>query len=261
MALRSRFAGISLLTLAVASCSNGIAETPTAPTTPRMTALTMTPVGGGTMIAGDRIPITSSGTTLGLGVMAGYSDGSVQYVEASWTSSDTNVIRFDNKTMVAVGRGTARVTATAQGASVTEPFAVEPTADGTWAGDLVVGQCSASSGSMGDVICSADPRRRGLLPVGGTAPIALQIQKNGADLAVTGGIGDVRGSLTGTDLGSNFLTLKGEIRTGNTTVTILEWNAHVAIDLMESQLAFEVRIDGLPGHALVVAHFDQVTRR
>ena len=104
-------------------------------------------------------------------------------------------------------------------------------------------------------------RRRGLLPVGGTAAIALQIQKHGAGLTVTGSVGDVRGALAGTDLGSNFLTLKGEIRTGNTTITILEWHAHVATDLMESQLAFEVRINGLPGHALVVAHFDRVTRR
>lgn len=262
MTQRSRFAGIALLTLAAGGCANGITETPTAPAGVRVTALTMTPVGGGTMIAGDSIPITSSGTTLGLGVMAGYSDGSVSYVHAAWTSSDTSVITVDGVSMAAIGRGTARVTARAEGLAVTEPFTVEPTVAGIWSGGLVVEQCSANSGSMSEVICRSDPpSKRGLFPVGGWTPISLQIQKNGRDLVVTGGVGEVRGALGGTDLGSNYLTLQGELRSNQTRLSILEWKAHVATDVMESQVAFEVRIDGLPGHALVVARFDQVTRR
>jgi hypothetical protein len=263
MAVRSRSLGITLLILAAASCAHGVTDgLPTAPTpATAIASLTITPTGGGTMIAGGSAPITTSGTSLGLGAWAQYTDGTAKYVQATWTSSDTSVIAFDGDTMRAVGRGTVTITARAEGLSDTETFSVDPTVAGTWSGTYVVDQCAAGSGSMSELICSADPARRGILPIGTAAPITFELQKNGDELTATAAFGEVRGTLRGTDLGSNYLTLKGDLTVDRTTITVVYWNARVLTDVMEAQIGFEVRLDGVPSHANVAAHFDQVTRR
>src|SRR5687767_10032986 len=89
---------VLLLTLAVAGCSHGtVSEVPTAPTvTVRIDTLTITPVGGGSMLEGLTTPITSSGgfpsTGATLGAFARYTDGSGRYVDAAWTSSNPQVL-------------------------------------------------------------------------------------------------------------------------------------------------------------------------
>lgn len=262
MRLRSRFVSIALPTLVLsAACAHGVVdELPAAPSV-TITRLTVTPTGGATMIIGDSAAITSSGTAIGLGAWAQYNDGSGKYVEAVWTSSDSNVITFDGSTMRATGRGTATVTARAEGLSDSETFTVEPNMAGTWSGTYVVEQCAAGSGSMGELICSNEQGHRGILPVGAAAPITFEIQKNGSDLTATTAFGDIRGTLRGTDLGSNYFTLKGDLAVNRTTITVVAWNAHVLTDTIDAQIGFEVRIQGVPSHAVVVAHFDQVTRQ
>ena len=261
--LRSRLVGSVILTLLSCACAHGVVkELPTAPTpTTTILRLTVTPTGGASIVAGTTAPITTSGTTLGLGAWAQYSDGSGKYVDAVWTSSDTGVIAFDGATMRAVGRGTATITARAEGMSDTETFTVEPNMAGTWSGNYVVDQCAAGSGSMQELICNADPARRGILPVGTSAPLTFEIQKNGSDLSATTALGEIRGTLRGTDLGSNYFSLSGNLTVNRTTVTVVQWNGHVKTDAMEGGIGFEVRIDGIPSHAIVIAHFDQVTRR
>src|SRR5690349_16655355 len=182
--LRSRFVGSGLLILLSSACAHGVVtELPTSPTsTVTIKTLTVTPTGGITLIAGMDAPITTEGATLGLGAWANYTDGTSKYIAATWSSSDTSVIAFDGSTMKAIGRGTATVTARVDGMSDTETITVEPNVEGTWSGTYVVDQCVAGSGSMTELICSADPARKGVLPVGTAAPMTFVIHKNGNDL-------------------------------------------------------------------------------
>jgi hypothetical protein len=259
--LRSGFVGSALLTLLLSACANGVAnDLPSAPTV-RMTRLTITPPGGASIIAGTSVEILTSGTTLGLGAIAEYSDSSIRYVDATWTSSDTNVIAFSGTTMHGVSRGTATVTARAQGMSDTETFIVEPDVAGSWSGYYVVDQCSASSGSMSELICSSDPARRGLLPVGASVPVTFEVMKNGSDVSATTVLGELRGFLRGTDLGGNYFSLTGDLDGTRTRAAILEWNSHVSTHAMDAAFALQLRMENIPGFANVVAHLDQDTRR
>lgn len=270
MSLPSRFVVIACATLMIAGCSHGtVAELPTSPTAaPAVTVrrLTITPAGGGTMLAGGTAQITTSGplpsTGAVLGAFVEYTDGSGEYVDAAWTSSDPSVLVVSGSTMRAIGRGTATLTAAAKGHTASETFRVEPGIPGTWAGTYVVDQCAAGSASMHELICSALPGRQpGVLPVGAAAPISFQVRQTGTDLTATAAFGEIRGTLTGSDRGQNFLTLKGDLTFDRTTITVVYWDALVRTDVMEGFIGFEVRIAGIPSFAQVTGHFVDVTRR
>lgn len=259
MTLRWRFVGIALLTLFLSSCSHGfVDEIPTAPgptTEVTLRNLVIMPPGGGTLIAGNTAPIKSSGTEFGVGAWAQYSDGSAKFIKAEWSSSDTTVIVVDNDTLRAIGRGTAVLTARAEGKTATETFRVEPNMAGSWSGTFIVDSCGAGSGSLGELICSGEPTRpRGSMAVGSAVPITLEVQKSGADLTANVAIGEFHGVLHGNDAGSNVMTLKGDLTGNRTTITIINWATQAKTDLLEGQIGFEVRIFGLPSNAAVVGH-------
>jgi hypothetical protein len=113
------------------------------------------------------------------------------------------------------------------------------------------------------LICQAPDQGRapGVLPIGAAPPLHLQITKSGKDLTAVAQFGELRGTLTGTDRGSNFLTFKGDLTVNRTTITLVYWDARVRTDAMEGSIAFEVRIAGVPSFAAVTAHLDKVTRR
>ena len=232
-----------------------------------MTSLTVTPVGGGSMIVGLSVPITSEGpfpsTGATLGAFAQYSDGSGKYIPATWTSSDDNIVAIDGATIIGKNRGTALLTATAGGKTATETFIVQPGIAGTWSGTYVVDNCQAGSGSMYELICYPlnQGRTPGVLAIGATPPITLQITQSGNDLTANAQFGELRGVLTGTDRGQNFMTLGGDVKVNATTVSVVYWDGRVREDLMEGSIGLEVRIAGVPSHAQVVAHLDKVTRR
>lgn len=258
---------VALATLAIAGCSHGtISSVPTAPAA-TIRSLTLTPVGGGTMIQGATAPITSSGplpsTGATLGAFALYTDGSGKYLEAKWTSSDASVIAVDGVNFTAMGRGTATITASAEGRTANETFIVEPGIPGTWSGAFVVDQCGASSGSMNEVICFPPNQGRpaGSLAVGSVAPLTIVIGKSGSVLTASAQFGELRGVLTGIDRGANLLTFSGDLNVNTTKVTLTHWDSRVVTDLMEGFIAFDVRIAGIPGLAQVSAHFDKLTRR
>jgi hypothetical protein len=264
-----RFTLATLMSAMLISCAHGaVTELPTSPgpvpAGVTIQRLTITPTST-TLIAGNAAQITSSGPfqpdTIVLGAFAQYSDGSSKYVPATWTSSNTQVIAIDSSTLTAVGRGTATITARAEGMTATAEYIVEPNVAGTWSGNFVVDQCAAGSGSMQELVCGDTPGHRGVLPAGTSAPITFTIEKNGADLTARAASGDWRGVLIGTDRGQNFLMLKGDLTGNRATVTIIYWDSRVKTDLMEGFLGFEVRIDGVPSNAAVTAHFDNVTRR
>lgn len=261
--------GIAMTCLAIGACSHGVVnELPTTPTrVVTINSLTITPVGGGTIIVGSSAPITSSGpfpsTGATLGAFAQYSDGSGQYVQATWTSSNSNVIAVDGTSFTAMGRGTATITASAEGKTASETFAVEPGIAGNWSGTYVVDNCAAGSGSMYELICFPPNQGRtpGVLAIGAAPPLTLQITKSGTDLAAVAQFGELRGALSGTDRGSNFLTFKGDLTVNRTTITLVYWDTRVRTDSMDGFIAFEVRIEGVPSFAAVSAHLDNVTRR
>jgi hypothetical protein len=263
--LLPRFTVAILASAMLTACAHGVTtELPTSPGPAPITikALTIVPQGGGILIAEDSVPITTSGTEFGLGAWALYTDNSAKFVDAQWTSSDVQVIKVENGAFVAVGRGTAVLTAKADGLAASETFTVEPNVAGTWSGRMVVDQCAAGSGSMQELICSALPGRQpGLFPAGGSAPITLAIQRNGTDLTATAQLGELRGSLHGIDRGANFLALTGDLIGGRTKVTMTYWDSRVKTDEMEAAVSFEVRIAGVPNNAAVNGHFENVTRR
>ena len=265
--LLTRFASIILASAMLTACAHGvITESPTAPGPGPVTirGLIVTPTTA-TMVAGNSAPITVSGPFptdhVVIGAFAQYSDGTGKYVVASWTSSDTSVLTIDGTNVTAMRRGSATVTARAEGMTATATFTVEPTVAGTFSGNLVVDQCDAGSGSMLEVVCGNTPGHRGTLPLGTVVPITLTIDKNGADLTATLVSSDWRGTLRGTDRGENFLTLRGDLTGNRTRVTVINWDSRVQADVMEGFIGFEVRIDNLPSNAAVTAHFDNLIRR
>lgn len=136
---------------------------------------------------GGSAPITSSGPLPSsgavLGAFAEFSNGTGRYVEAAWTSSDDKVVTVNGSALTATGRGTATLTATFESRSDDEQFVVEGGVPGRWAGSYVVDQCGATSGSLTEVLCSAQPGRHpGLSPVGATLPVSLEITESGGEL-------------------------------------------------------------------------------
>jgi hypothetical protein len=269
MKLPSRFVVIACAILVMGGCSHGtVADVPTGPSVvPPVTVkrLMITPVGGGVMIAGGVIDIMSEGPLPAgptVGALAEFTDGSGHYIPATWSSSDASVLVVSNNSLRAIGRGTAILTASAQGHTATETFKVEPGIPGTWVGTYVVDDCAAGSGSMQELICSTIPGRpRGALAVGTVAPITLDIRQSGTDLTATAAFADVRGTLTGTDRGQNVLTFDGTLTANGRTATIYYWDGRVVTDVMEGFVGLEVRIAGVPSHAQVVGHFVDLTRR
>jgi len=255
--------------LAAAGCSHGtVSELPAAPTPPAtISTLTVTPVGGGSIIEGTSVAITSEGpfpsTGVTLGAFARYSDGSGKYVPATWSTSDDRIVAVDGAALHAKARGSAIVTASAEGKTASETFVVQPGIAGTWSGTYTVEQCEAGSGSMYDLICSPmnQGRTPGVMAVGSTPPIAFQITKSGTDLTATAQFGDVRGTLTGIDHGGNLMSLTGTLALNATTITVVQWNARVQDDAMEGAVVFEVRIARLASYAQVAGRPYKVTRR
>jgi len=264
----ARFLAVALVTLAAGGCSHGtVSQLPTAPTPPVvLRALTITP-GGGALYLGTVVPISSEGQQSSgtFGAFGIYTDGSAHYVKAVWTSSDSNVLSVDGVQIVAMGRGTATLTATVDSMKAAVDFTVEPGIEGSWSGTYVVDVCDAGAGSIYEVVCSASSpgRQGGVFPVGTVAPISLKIiESNSKDLTAAAAFGEWRGTLTGTDRGANVLTLTGDLLNANgSKISVVFWDAQVRTDVMEGNIAFEVRVPGLPNSAQVSAHFANLSRR
>jgi hypothetical protein len=253
----------SVLTI---GCTHGVVDSaPTAPTPPVIfTALTITPVGGGSLLPGATTSVITSGEVpQGVGAFAQFSDGSGHYVEAAWTSSDTAVIIVDGGQLVARGRGTAMLTATYQGKSDTETFTVEGGIAGRWQGTYVVEQCTGSSGSMQEILCNPPGNHRpvGLAAVGNVLPFSVEISENGADLTGVVSFGAVGGTLTGKNRGGGFFYLQGVIEAGGGTVNIVHWDTRVVRDTMEGFIGYQLRLPNLPGFGSVAAQLTEMTRQ
>jgi hypothetical protein len=254
--------------VSAAACTRGVVDSaPTAPS-PTITALTITPIGGGSLLVGSSAPITTTGNVTpanatALGAYAQFSSGSGRYVEASWTSSDAGIIAVEGTELVARGRGSVTLTATFEGRSDTETFSAEGGIGGRWAGTYLVEQCSGNSGSIHEVLCNpaGNARPVGLAAVGATLPFSLEISENGSDLAATVVIGQVRGTLTGRTRGAGYFYLQGLIADTGGTITIVHWDTRVVRDELEGFIGYQMKLPGLPGFGSVAAKLTGVTRR
>lgn len=253
----------------VAGCTRGVVDT--APTTPSptITALTITPVGGGSLLVGSSAPITTASGAVtpanatALGAYAQFSNGNGRYVDAAWTSSDARIIAVEDAKLVARGRGSVTITATFEGRSDTETFSAEGGIGGRWAGSYLVEQCSGNTGSLQEVLCNpaGNARPAGIAAVGSTLPFSLEISENGSDLAATVVIGPVRGTLTGKNRNAGYFYLQGLIEDSGGTVTIVHWDTRVVRDELEGFIGYQTKLPGLPGFGSVAAKLTGVTRR
>ena len=266
--MQVRILTVVLAVAAATACTRGVVDSPpTAPTPPVIfTALTITPVGGGSLFPGTTAPVTTSGALPpggAFGAFAQFSDGSGHYVDATWTSSDTSVVTIEGGQMVARARGTAMLTATYQGKSDTESFTVEGGIAGRWQGTYIVEQCSGSSGSMQEILCNPPGNSRpvGLAAVGNVLPFALEISENGTALTAVVSFGPIRGTLTGTNRGGGFFYLQGVIEAGNGTVNIVHWDTRVVRDSMEGFVGYQLQLPNLPGFGGVGAKIVEVNRQ
>lgn len=265
--MRPRFVAVALVCVLVAGCTRGAVSPDQIPTGPTALPIdvTITPVGGGSFTVGGSAPIATSGGLptdgLALGAFARFSDGSGRYVEATWTSSDENVIAVVGTTLVARGRGTATLTASFAGLSDTENFIAEGGIAGRWAGSYVVEQCNANSGSMAEVLCGAPGRAPGVAAVGTTLPFAMEISESETDLTGVVSLGQIRGTLTGKNRGGGLFHLQGVIEGGGGAINIIHWDTRVVRDSMEGFIGYEVKISSLPGIGVVAAKLINVTRQ
>ena len=246
----------------LAGCTVGTVDAiPVAPT-PTVRRLTITPVGGATIVFGASVLFVSSGMSPGLGAFAEYSNGTGRYVEATWTSSKSSIVSVDNTALTARSRGTAIVTATFEGHSDDEQFEVIGGIAGNWAGTYVVQQCGGSTGSIIDVMCTAPGtgRQPGLAYVGATLPITMELTVSGDDVSGIVAFGNLRGTLTGKDRGAGSFYLQGTIE-GVVTLTITYWDTLVQRDELQGFLNYHVRVSGVSGTGEAVTRLVNVTRR
>ena len=270
--MRLRLFTVVLAAFVAASCTRGIVsdgQLPTAPSAvaPRVVKLTVTPVGGGTIVAGSTAPITTDGPLPSnggaLGAFAEYNNGQGRYVAASWTSSDDSIAAVVNDMLVGRKSGTVTLTATFEGHTDSEAFNVDGGFFGRWSGSYVVEQCGGSTGSMQDVLCRPPAGgRSGIAPVGATLPFALEITDAGGD-DISGRVhfGALSGVLPGKNRGGGYFYLTGTVRGPGGAITIIEWNARAARDIMDGVISYRLTIDGVSGVGEVAVRLKDMTRQ
>ena len=209
------------------------------------------------MLVGTTASIVSSGENLldsnSIGAFAQFSDGTARFVEATWTSSDTSIIRIDGRQAFALSHGTANVTATYQGLTASFEFLVERGVPGRWSGSYVVRECDGTSVAVREAVCNppGNLRPRGLAPVGLTAPFGAEISERGDDLAAAVTFGFVSGNLPGARYGRSAFELQGQIETGG-------WLLYTSVggvvngDTFDGSILYQVILPNLPGYATVL---------
>lgn len=241
-------------------------DLPTAPT-PRVLRLTITPVGGMRIIVGSTVPVTTSGglpsSGVALGAFAEYDNGQTSYVDATWSTTDADVVAIANGTLTARKRGAATLTATFDGRTDTANVVVDGAFFGRWSGTYTVEQCTANSGSMQDLLCRPPSAgRSGLAPLGATFPFTIDIpDSSGDDITARVTLGIAEGVLSGKNRGGGFFHLTGDLPTQGGTVSVVDWNMRALNDVMEGAAQYHVRLHGVQGAGAVVLRVSNVVRQ
>lgn len=178
-------------------------------------------------------------------------------------------------TMMAVACGGSTPTAPTPVVIQSPPVVVAPPPPpaitnyaGRWVGEYVVVECTGSSGSMGDVLCSA-PRPGnpgGIFQRDARFPITIDVSQSGS--AVTGvmNLGAMRGAVTGSVVNQRLL-LSGTIvhsdaTLGFTVTNVLsQFDSAIINDLLTGDFLLNVRINLLPGDGVVRVRLQNTMRR
>jgi hypothetical protein len=139
---------------------------------------------------------------------------------------------------------------------------------GRWTGEYVVVQCAGSSGSMDDVLCSA-PRpgnAGGIFQRDARFPITIELSQSGSAVNGALSLGLIRGTVNGSVL-SQRLILSGTMiysdgATGLTlTNVITQWDSSIVSDILTGDFSLNVRLNVLPGDAVVRLRLQNTMRR
>jgi hypothetical protein len=266
--MRLLFVGLLAAVFAVSGCTTGVGsliEAPTGPS-PRVVRLTVMPVGGGTLLIGGAVAVTTSGVPSSgapLGAFAEYSNGQGRYVDAIWRSSDDNIVAVVDSMLVGRKVGKATLSATFEGHTDTEDFNVEPGFFGRWSGAYVIEQCEGSTGSMQDVLCrTPGGARSGIAHVGATFPFAAEMpETTSEDITGRVSLGAISGVLAGKNRGGGQFDLLGDITAPGGSISMVEWNTLALRDAMDGVFAYRIRMDGVAGTGAVRARLVNVTRQ
>jgi hypothetical protein len=137
---------------------------------------------------------------------------------------------------------------------------------GRWSGFYIVEECSGSSGSMDDIMCSA-PRpgnSGGIFQRGVSFPLALELTQNGAAINGILSLGAITGAVTGIVRSNQALSISGTVTAspGNLVVTstLVEWDTSISGGQMVGRIGFESRVNVFPGSGVIRARLSNVFR-
>lgn len=139
---------------------------------------------------------------------------------------------------------------------------------GRWSGNYIVEQCSATSGSMGDVLCSAPhgSSSGGIFQIGVARPIVVELAQNGSSVDGTVSLGSVRGSVRGSVSANQSLLLSGTLTASDATVgltitsVIASWDSFINGAVHDGNFAFNIKTNVYPGDGVVRARLSNVRR-
>lgn len=141
---------------------------------------------------------------------------------------------------------------------------------GRWAGSYVVEQCTGTSGSMSDVLCSephGSNTTGGLFQPGATLPITLEMAQNNNALAGTLSLGQITGNVIGLVTEAQTLSVTGGTTFTDSangfvvTNTITQWDSAIAGDeTLNGTFTFNVRVNIFPGNGVVRVRLVNVRR-
>lgn len=260
---------LALAIFASSGCTRGVGAIDDLPTaaSPRAVRLTITPTAGLHVLVGSSLPLTMSGGPppggVALGAFAQFNNGDAHYVNATWTSSDADVVAVANGTLTAGKRGSAVLTATFDGQTDTSDVIIDGGFFGRWTGTYTVVQCTANSGSMQDVVCrQPSTGRSGLAPAGAIIPVSIDIpETTSEDITARVTLGVTQGVLSGKNLGGGFFRLLGDLPIDGGTVSVVEWNMRGINDAMEGSAQYRITLHGLQGIGAVVLRLSNVVRQ
>lgn len=140
---------------------------------------------------------------------------------------------------------------------------------GTWRGNYTVEQCSGSSGSMGDVLCSeARPGNSGgIFKPGVSLPLTIELSQNGTAVNGTLSLGSIRGPVNGSVINNRSLVLSGTVVYNDASVgltvtnVISNWDTVLAEGgFLVGTFSFNVRVNVYPGDGVVRVRLSNVRR-
>lgn len=139
---------------------------------------------------------------------------------------------------------------------------------GRWVGEYVVVECAGSSGSMGDILCSA-PRGNnpgGIFQPGFRYPITIDLSQSGSAVNGAMSLGSMRGTVTGSVLNQRLI-LSGTILYSDASVGLLvtnvitAWDSSIISGLLSGDFSLNIKVNVFPGDGSVRLRLQNTQRQ